>query len=151
MITKSTKSGTYHGNSCGWIGKELISSDSLMRPRKNGRPSDRPILSRKNSVRCQERGLVSRSASWSVVWTCWTLRIFFATKSLTNWISICICFILECWTGLKLRCVAPKLSHRSRGGCDRQNFSFWSRDSNHHSHQQPLPRFYIQLQLTIVR
>ena len=24
-----------------------------------------------------------------------------------------MCFILECWIGLKLKCVAPKLSHKS--------------------------------------
>jgi len=120
-----------HGDSCAWIGNDLKSSISLIHPRNNGLPSDRPILSCRKYVLCLERGLVSRSTSWLVVWTCWTVRIFFATKSRTKWISICICFILECWIGLKLSCVAPKLSHKRRGGCDRINFSSWSKDSSH--------------------
>ena len=45
--------------------------------------------------------------------------------------SIWICFILECWTGLKLSWVVPKLSHKSRGGCGNVNFISWNRDSNH--------------------
>ena len=34
-----------------------------------------------------------------------------------------MCFILECWTGLKLKCVAPKLSHKSFGEAEREKLS----------------------------
>ena len=45
--------------------------------------------------------------------------------------SIWICFILEYWTGLKISWVAPKLSHKSRGGCGNVKFISWNRDSSH--------------------
>ena len=142
---ESTKSGISHGDNYAWIGSDLNSSVFLIRPRKNGLPSDRLILSRRKSVLCLERGLVSRSASWSVVWTCWIVRIFFAAKSRTKWISIYIRFILECWTRLKLSCVAPKLSHKRKGGCDRLNFSSWSKIVATRTLLQPLPKPYTRL------
>ena len=45
--------------------------------------------------------------------------------------SIWICFILECWTGLKLSWVALKLSHKSKGGRGNVNFISWNRDNSH--------------------
>jgi hypothetical protein len=62
--------------------------------------------------------------------TCWTLRIFFWTISHTKWRSIWMCFIRECWTGLKLRCVALRLSHSSRGGVWIGRQSSLNRDNN---------------------
>ena len=70
------------------------------------------ILLFRMSVRCLDRGLVRRSTSWSLVWTWLTWRMPRWTRSRTKWRSIWMCFILEWWTGLKLRWVAPRLSQR---------------------------------------
>jgi len=101
---------------------ELAVWFSLIRPRKNGLPSMRPILCLRKSMRCLESGLVSRSASWSFAWTWRTTREFFWTRSRTKCKSIWMCFMQECWTGLKLRLVAQRLSHKSSGGWGRENF-----------------------------
>lgn len=86
---------------------------SFTHPRKIGLPLGRPILLCKNCVHCLDNGLVRRSANWSCMWTCQTWRLPCWTKSCTKWILIWMCFMCEWFTGLKLRWVAPRLSHRS--------------------------------------
>jgi len=104
---------------------------SLICPCKIGLPSVRPILDLKNMVRCRDNGLVSKSASWSWVWTCLTWIEPFWTKSCTKCRSIWICFILEWWTELKLRWVALRLSHSREGGALSGKPSSSKRLSNH--------------------
>jgi hypothetical protein len=88
-------------------------------------------LAHKDSIRSRDNGLVSKSASWS--WVCiWlTLRVPFWTWSRTKRRSICICFILEWWTKLKLRWVTPRLSHTREGDTFNGNPSLWRSVSSH--------------------
>ena len=106
-------------------------STFLIRPRKIVLPSARPILFLRNSMRCLDKGLVSKSASWSWVCTCRTWRVPFWTRSRTKWRSIWMCFILECCTRLKLIWVAPRLSQRREGGALREKPSSWNKARSH--------------------
>ena len=92
----------------------FLQSD-FIRPRKIELPSASPILFLKIWVLCLDNGFVNKSANWSCVWTCRTWREPRWTRSRTRWRSICICFMHECWTRLKLRCAAPRLSHSNKG------------------------------------
>ena len=103
---------------------------SLIRPRKIGLPSTRPILVLSCSVRWVDRGLVRRSTSWSWLWTWWTFSMPFWAISRTKCRSIWMCFIRECWMGLRLSWVAPKLSQSNIGGEFRDRLSSWNRDNN---------------------
>jgi len=104
---------------------------SFIRPLKIGLPSSRPILLHRYRVRCWDRGLVSKSASWSCVCTWRTWRHPWLTRSRTKWRSIWICFMRVCLTGLKVSCVAPRLSHSNIGGCGRDRPSSVNRICNH--------------------
>ena len=84
-------------------------------PRKIELPLASPILDLKILVLCPDNGFVNKSVNWSYVWTCRTWKEPCWTRSRTKWRSICMCFMRECWTGLKLRCVAPRLSHSNKG------------------------------------
>jgi len=86
---------------------------SLTRPLKMEVPLMTLILFRSSYMRWHDRGFVKRSASWYCVLTWWTWSVPFYTMSLTKCKSIWMCFILECWIWLKVKCVAPKLSHKS--------------------------------------
>ena len=124
----------FEGGSC------ICVQTSLIRPRKIGLPSARPILLRRSSVRCLDKGLVRRSANWSWVCTCWTWRLPFCTKSHTKWRSIWMCFMREWLTGLKLRCVAPRLSQRSWGGAETGKASSLSKVASHRVSEAALAR-----------
>jgi hypothetical protein len=87
-------------------------------------PSDKPILSLRIFILCRERAFASRSTSWSCVLTWWTLMIPYCIMSRTKCRSIWICFIQESYIRLKLRCVAPKLSHSNLGCPDNDKSSF---------------------------
>ena len=103
-------------------------------------PSAKPILSLKISVLWRERPFVRRSASWSRVLTWWTFRTPRWTISRTKWRSIWMCFIRECWTGLKLRWVAPKLSQSSLGCPDKGRPSSLNNERSHDVSEAALAR-----------
>lgn len=100
------------GYESGWLSLEWF---ALIHPLKIELPSARAILLLSTSVRCLEKGFVNKSASWSWVWTCPTWSALRWTRSRTKWRSIWMCFIIEWWTGLKLRWIAPRLSQSSDG------------------------------------
>ena len=87
----------------------------FIRARKIELPSASPILYLNILIFCLDNGFVNKSTNWSYVWTCRTWREPRWTRSRTKWRSICMCFMHECWTRLKLRCVAPRLSQSNKG------------------------------------
>jgi len=82
-------------------------------------PSVTPILDFKVWNRWRGRAFISKSASWSKVWTWLTVMRPFWTRSRTKRRSISMCFIRVCCTGFKLKWVAPMLSQKNWGGFGR--------------------------------
>lgn len=103
-------------------------------------PSVRSILVLRYSVRSLDSGFVIKLANWFFVWTRWTWRISCWTRSSIKWRSIEMYIILECYTRLKLRWVAFKLSHRRDGESFGEKPSSLSRVSNHTFSEIPLKR-----------
>ena len=103
----------------------------FIRPRKIELPSASLILCLNSSVLCLDNGFINKSANWSCVWTCRTWREPRWTKSQTKWRSICMCFMRECWTRLKLRCVAPRLSQSNKETALSEKSSSWRSPRNH--------------------
>ena len=103
----------------------------FIHPRKIKLPLASPILYLNSSVLCLDNGFVNKSTNWSCVWTCWTWREPCWTRSRTKWKSICMCFMRECWTGLKLRCVALRLSQSNKGAALSGKPSLWRSPRSH--------------------
>ena len=90
-----------------------LSYDMSLSPLRMKLPSVTFILTLKSQNFKWSNGLVSKSASWSLVETWWTRRSCPAwTCSRPKRYSNEMCFILEWRTGLVQRCVAPALSQR---------------------------------------
>ena len=103
----------------------------FIRARKIELPSASPILYLNILIFCLDNGFVNKSTNWSYVWTCRTWREPRWTRSRTKWRSICMCFMCECWTGLKLRYVAPRLSQSNKGAIFSGKPSLWRSPRSH--------------------
>ena len=62
--------------------------------------------------RVASKGLVNKSASWSLVPTCSSTMHLFSTSSLMKWWRMSICLVLECWTGFLEILIALMLSQK---------------------------------------
>lgn len=89
-------------------------------------------LEHKRLKRVAESGLVRRSASWSWLDSKLTVNFFFlATRSLTKWKSILMCFVSAWNIGLEDRYVASILSHQRVGPWDSRKPSSAAKDCYH--------------------